>query len=173
MKLRILTLWICVHAIAALAPFVGGISSAEKVTGNAKFPGWPESFRGSLLSQLELSERERLFIKDFPGKIARFSDGGREIIIRWVEHPTRKLHPAADCLKGAGYKVSPLPIAIDAVGDRWGCVLAARGADASRVCERIEDDDGQGWTDVSSWFWNAVLRSSNGPWWALTVAESV
>jgi len=34
--------------------------------------------------------------------------------------------------------------------------------------------DGRGghWTDVSAWYWSALLGSSEGPWWALTVAEN-
>jgi hypothetical protein len=49
------------------------------------------------------SSREERFAADFPGRIARFSDGHREIIIRWVARETRALHSASDCFKGLGY----------------------------------------------------------------------
>lgn len=170
--MRCVVFWVFLHAAAAIVPLISGSAESPSRT-VSEFPGWPETFQGAYLTQLELSERERFFTKGFPGKIARFSDGEREIVMRWVEHPTRKLHPAADCLKGAGFSVSPQPIAVDSGGERWGCVLAERGAERSKVCERILDSSGASWTDVSSWFWHAILKSSEGPWWAVTVAEQV
>jgi hypothetical protein len=126
---------------------------------------------GHNLIRLELTAQERLFGRDFPGHIARFTDGSREIIIRWVQRPTRRLHPAADCLKGVGYEVTPRPIRRDHEGRQWGCFDATRQHKRLRVCERIGDGQQRSWSDVSSWYWAAMLQRTEGPWWAMTVAE--
>lgn len=81
------------------------------------------------------------------------------------------LHPVVDCLKGFGYTVKPQPLFVDETGQRWGCVLAMRKDQTLRVHERIYDSAGQQWTDVSSWYWAALLGKTTGPWWAVTVAE--
>jgi hypothetical protein len=52
-----------------------------------------------------------------------------------------------------------------------GCFDASRGGTRLRVCESIRDSAGGEWTDVSSWYWAALLGRSSGPWWATTVAE--
>ena len=44
------------------------------------FPGWPSTFEGRTLTPLPLNEMETKFATGFPGRIARFSDGEREII---------------------------------------------------------------------------------------------
>jgi hypothetical protein len=40
-----------------------------------------------------------------------------------------------------------------------------------QVCERIYDQAGASWTDVSSWYWDAALGRSQGPWMAVAVAD--
>ena len=52
-----------------------------------------------------LNWKRKAFSKNFAGKIARFTDGEREILIRHLNRPTRSLHPSADCLRGAGYQI--------------------------------------------------------------------
>jgi hypothetical protein len=47
---------------------------------------------------------------------------------------------------------------------------ATRNGRTMRVRERIYDDAGHNWTDVSAWYW-AALFGGDGPWWAVTVAE--
>jgi hypothetical protein len=32
---------------------------------------------------------------------------------------------------------------------------------------------GESWYDVSSWFRAALLKRSNGPWWAVTIATPI
>jgi hypothetical protein len=118
-----------------------------------------------------LTKLEERFQSAFPGRIAKFSDGRRVIVMRWVVQETRKLHPASDCYRGSGYSISPLPIRIDAQGNLWGAMHAQRGRDVVRISERIFDGSGQGWTDVSAWYWAAFLGRSKGPWWAVTVVE--
>jgi hypothetical protein len=115
---------------------------------------------------------EQRFASDFPGRIARFSDGEREVVIRWVSRETRKLHPASDCFRGSGYAITPEPLAVDADGTRWGSFLASRGAQRLHVRERIYDASGEEWTDVSAWYWAATAGKSRGPWWAITTAET-
>lgn len=136
------------------------------------FSGWPTRHEGRPLKRLPLTHREERFSLGFPGRIAKFTDGSRMVIVRWVTKETRKLHPASDCFKGIGYAVQPLPIHIDAQGTRWGCFKGTRDANNILVFERIFEDAGAGWTDVSAWYWAAVLRQTHGPWWAVTVVES-
>lgn len=143
----------------------------QSAASSAAFPGWPARFDGQALFALPLSEREERFNSNFPGRISRFTDGRREIIIRWTTSATRKLHPASDCFEGIGYSVRPLPLYVDEAGARWGSFTATRGLERLRVYERIYTDVGQSWTDVSAWYWAASGEQSAGPWWAVTIAE--
>lgn len=155
-------------AIGAVVPLLGAHAPPPSV-GN--FPGWPPEFAGEALRELPLGPRERGFVTDFPGRIGRFSDGEREIIVRWVSQETRKLHPASDCFRGAGYSITPQPLRVDGNGARWGVFLAKRGGQQLDVRERIYDPAGNQWTDVSAWYWAAATGKSAGPWWAITVAS--
>jgi hypothetical protein len=131
---------------------------------------WPTHFRDQPLTPLPLTELEERFARRFPGAIARFTDSERVLILREVHRPTRQLHPASDCFAGMGYAVGrPRPV-VDADGTQWSCFIATRDGSALRVCERIEDRDGRGWTDTSSWFWAA--QYGGGPWRATTVVET-
>src|SRR5262245_4519810 len=94
-------------AAAALAPLVTRSGGA---VASAPFPGWPGHYEGRALVELPLTAREAAFTQDFPGRVGRFSDGQREIIIRWLGAPTRKLHSAADCFRGSGYAITPIEI---------------------------------------------------------------
>lgn len=153
---------------AAIRPLTRGEAA---VSTPPSFPGWPARLIGAEVHELELSPREAHFAKDFPGKVAKFSDGQRDFIVRWITKESRKLHPAADCMRGAGYSIQPLPIRKDAQGKQWGCASARRGTLQLRVCEQIEDQAGHSWSDVSAWFWAAFLRRSEGPWWSVTLIE--
>jgi hypothetical protein len=158
-----------VCAVAAFMPLLGARPTPPEVN---DFPGWPTHFEGKPLRELPLGPTERRFAADFPGRIGRFSDGRREIILRWVSSETRRLHPAADCFRGVGYTIAPGPIAIDAGGGRWGVLMATRGQERLEVRERLHDATGNEWTDVSAWYWAATTGRSNGPWWAITVAST-
>jgi len=137
-----------------------------------EFPGWPSEYEGSDLRSLDVSQRERAFEAQFPGKMAKFTDGGRIIILRWVTKPTRKLHPASDCFKAVGYRVRPNNIKMDGHGNAWGSFQGTRSGESFSVYERIHDSSGGKWTDVSSWYWAAILGRTSGPWWAVTLIES-
>ena len=159
------------HLGTFLAPFFAG---QNPVTNNQQTShSWPVEFEGLPLTRLQLTDQERGFSEGFPGKIARFTDGNREIIIRYVEKPSRKVHPSADCFRGSGYKLEPRPISRDQNGQLWGCADALRDGITYRVCERIYDQNGNSWYDVSSWFWTTLLKKEKGPWWAITVAERI
>lgn len=160
---------VSVYCLAALAPLVFSQNTSD--TSRSAFHGWPSEFEGVPLTQLRMTEQERGFSRSFPGRIARFTDGSREIIVRYVDRPSRAVHPSADCLKGSGYAVENQPITRGRSGELWGCFLARRNGSTYKVCERIYDQSGNSWYDVSSWFWSALLHRGQGPWWAVTVAE--
>lgn len=153
---------------AAIAPLLQrGGSGASAVA----FPGWPSHYEGQLLTELPLSAREQAFLRDFPGRVGRFSDGRREIIIRFVDTPTRKLHPAADCLRGIGYSVRSTAPARAADGATMACFHATRGEETIRICELTRDQHGDSWPHVSAWYWSGLLGRSRPPWWSFVVAE--
>ena len=161
-------------ALAAIVPLFG---VAAPPAPSGEFPGWPTQFEGKLLRPLPLGAREQRFLMDFPGHIGRFTDGEREIVMRWVSRETRKLHPASDCFRGIGYEITPQPIVVDSHGARWGAFLAQKNlaqksSERLSVRERIYDAQGNEWTDVSAWYWSATTGQSNGPWWAITIAAT-
>ncbi|MGQ0674332.1 MAG: hypothetical protein ACT4N2_15845 [Hyphomicrobium sp.] len=156
---------------AAVAPMVSQ-SPARPASADASFPGWPATFEGQPLSALPLGAREAAFAQDFPGRVGRFSDGRREIILRWVAAPTRMLHPASDCFRGSGYAIAPQPLRTGSDGRTMSCFRAARGGTALYVCEHIRSADNESWSDVSSWYWSALLDRSQGPWWSVVIAET-
>ena len=134
------------------------------------FPGWPSTFEGAELERVEMNERERDFYAEFPGYVARFTDGEREIILRWVEQPTQHLHPAATCFRGRGFDVTPAGGLQGVDGRTWGSFRAQRDDDRFTVRELVYTD-GRSWSDISAWYWSASLGRTQGPWWAVMVAE--
>lgn len=93
-------------------------------------------------------------------------------LLRKVSEATRKLHPAADCFRGAGFLVDPQPIDVDQQGRHWSEFLATKNGEQRKVRERIYNAQGQEWTDVSSWWWQAALGKSQGPWYAETIVSA-
>jgi hypothetical protein len=156
-------------AAAALAPLVERSNGA---TAGAPFPGWPAEYEGRALVELPLTPREAAFVQDFPGRVGRFTDGRREIIIRWLGAPTRKLHAAADCFRGSGYAITPIAARKSSDGTTMGCFRATLRGASMTVCEVIRDERGGSWSDVSAWYWDGMLRSSAPPWWSFVVAQS-
>jgi len=144
--------------------------AAAAVGARSSVIDWPTHFRGQPLTQLPPTPLEARFAARFPGAVARFTDGERLLILRRVERPTRLLHPASDCFRGAGYRLDASAVAADIDGRRWRCFVAGRDGERLQVCERIVDrlDGDRAWTDVSSWFWEVTWRGG-GPWWAVTV----
>ena len=135
---------------------------------------WPVSWHGHPLRPLALSDIEQRFAQGFPGKIARLTDGQSMLVWRHVLRPTRMLHPATDCYRALGWRIHDErleQIQNEQATGRWRCFTAERKRDRLRVCERIEDSAGSGFTDTSAWYWNAVTGQSTGPWQAMTVAS--
>lgn len=131
----------------------------------------PSQWNGVPLRPLALSEVERRFARHFPGSIARLTDGEQVLVLRTVRQPTRMLHPATDCYKGLGYHIRDEQLEAVAGQARQRCFTAERAGQRIRVCEHIEDAQGQTFTDTSAWYWAAVAGQSTGPWQAVTVAR--
>ena len=163
--------YIVACTLAALVPFISAQPESRSPARAAVFAGWPTQHNSRTLTQLPLTEFEQRFATDFPGRIGRFTDGKREIIIRWVTEATRKMHFASDCFQGLGYTVRPLPMHRDEHGALWTSFTATKGTEQLRVYERIHNDAGESWTDVSAWYWAALRNENGGPWWAITIAE--
>jgi hypothetical protein len=139
--------------------------------GEPAFPGWPESFEGRPLSATGLNAAERAFGERFPGRMGRFSDGSRLVVLRWVTAPTHNVHSGANCLETIGYKLKPGDWRRDPDGVIWS-TWTAEGPDGRLLIrERCHDGRGRSWPDVSTWFWAAVMGRTEGPWWVVTVAE--
>ncbi len=132
---------------------------------------WPTSFQGKSLTRLPLSAVEQRFAARFPGQIGRFTDGTRHIIVRVIQGQTRMLHPAADCFRSMGFGVERPRLMEDTASIIWSCFTAKRDGKIHTVCERIFDTQGHSWTDVSSWYWAAMLGRTGRPWYALTVVS--
>jgi hypothetical protein len=163
----LLFLILCI-AVAVVPPLTARRGAPSDV---AAFPGWPAQLEEKPLASVPLTEKDLRFLEDFPGRAGKFTDGESEILIRWVPRATRKLHPSADCFRGLGYSVKPLPAAEDGLGRRWGRFEAVRGGERLEVRERVFDESGGSWSDVSAWYWSAAFGRSRGPWWAVTVAR--
>lgn len=164
--------WSCV--VAALLPFVPRASAERPRDTDASQVAWPSTFDDVPLEPLGLSASELAFAANFPGSIARFAAGDREVVVRYVTEATRRLHPAADCLRATGYEVFSTGPVVDERGRLWASSTARKGDRTWRVRERIVDDGtGQVFTDASSWWWAAVLERSVGPCWAWTVLEAI
>jgi hypothetical protein len=164
-------IFIVLCVVAAFLPLQH--APQPKVVDSATMAQWPTHVNGNHLRELPLSEKEQRFNSGFPGDIARFTDGQREYVIRWISATSRKVHPAADCFRGIGYTIDPLPLVKDQQGNSWGSFVATRRNSTLKIQERIYDEQGNHWTDVSSWYWAALFGKTHGPWWAVTVAERI
>jgi exosortase len=158
--------FLALAVIAALVPVVFTRSEDRSVLTSA-FPGWPKEYNGRILQQVPPKKADAAFYQEFPGKIQCFAQGERRIIIRWVAKPTRQLHPSSDCFRGLGYDITYKPLETDMNGVRRSCFGAAKDGKSFAVKERIYDDAGGNWTDISSWYWAALLGKTHGPWWSI------
>lgn len=145
---------------ASLVPFVPATRTVQAE--RSRLPAPYDSMK-----ELPLSDRDKRFTEDFPGVVCRLTGGHLEYILRRVDQPTRKLHPAEHCFRGSGYQVNPAPV--ERHGARFrSCFTAVSGAERLKVCQQIFDDHGGSWSDVSAWYWQAEFGRSKGPWWAVT-----
>ena len=168
-------LFIVASVLALLSPLfsIDSLSASGTSKNEQVFPGWPSTLQGLDLKQVPLTEREKNFAKEFPGRIGLFSDGQQQYIIRWVIQPTRKLHPAADCFRGSGYHIKHLPLWQDSNNCHWSAFNAAKNGETLYVREHIYDSLGNNWADISAWYWAAAFGRTNGPWWVVTAVERV
>ena len=160
--------YFCLQAF--MIPFFVVGKEVSKV--NKSTEQFPVTFEGKSLQEFEVTTREEFFLNDFPGEIKRFTDGKREIIVRYVTTATRKLHLSSDCFSAIGYSIKRLPIKIDESKQKWACFTANKVEESLNVCERIYTENGESWTDVSSWYWSAISSGNDNGYWAVTVAET-
>ena len=158
---------VSVAAVAAAAvPLLPARQSPAPAAAN-----WPAAIDGRKLTPLAPAPEDARLAAGFPGRIARFSDGRRQIVLRSVAGATRQLHPARDCFQAIGYAIAPLPMQRSPGGALASCVAATRDGRTLRICERITDAEGRSFADVSSWYWPALFGRSTGPWLAMTSVE--
>ena len=168
-------------AVAMTLSLVGGFAGAASSAASAPPPGgrfneWPAAWDGSPLRPMALTDVEHRFAQQFPGAIARMTDGERMFVLRRVDAPTRMLHPAVDCYRALGYSIAHARLERDAQARIWRCLSVAKRqageqGQTLRVCERIVDADGTAFTDTSAWYWAAAGGRSQGPWQAVTRVE--
>lgn len=156
-------------ASALLVPFLDPASPAD---GGPPAP-WPARFEGRPVVRLQPAPEDRVLARNFPGHVARFSDGRRQIVLRQVNAPTRRLHPASDCFRAVGYSIGPSPMRVAPGGRPASCFTATRGGRTLRVCEQIIGADGRSWPDIPSWYWPALAGTASGPWLATMTVERV
>jgi hypothetical protein len=171
---RAIGVYLTICALAAVAPLLPRSSHARPPTVETAAFAWPAELEGRPLRALPLTGRDRRFADDFPGRVGRFTDGAREIILRYTTQATRRLHPASDCLAAIGFAIEPLPARRGAEGTTWGCFAARQSGKAGEVltvCEQIRDAAGHTWPEPSSWYWPALSGGSAGPWWSTTIVE--
>lgn len=160
-------------ALACLVCAISPLFLNEAQAGAIDDPVWPTSFAGKPLTRVELQPYEQRYAAEFPGRMARFSDGSRQIMFQWLPSHSRSVHSAAECLQNSGYEIEHGPIIVDGTGMKWSSCTARKGQTAIRLRERIEDSHGRHWQDVSSWYWDATLDRTNGPYWFVIVTESI
>lgn len=160
-----------IACLVAAAASVGDRTQSRPAHGES-FPGWPTTFEGRTLTRVELEDREQRFFETFPGMVARFTDGEREIVLRWIHEGTHQLHPATVCFRGRGFEIEPRDGVVDRLGRRWGTFRATRDETVFEVSELVYDTH-ESWSDVSAWYWSATLQHSSGPWWAIMVARNL
>ena len=166
------TLGLVLLPLCALAAATGAAYRAPVNAVNAKAaPEFPAEWQGQPLRPLALGDVEQRFARHFPGILSRLTNGRDMLVLRSVDRPTRMLHPAADCYQALGYRIAAQQLALDDARQLWRCFQAERGGRRLRVCERIVDAGGKGFTDSSAWYWAAALGQSRGPWQAITVAS--
>jgi hypothetical protein len=166
------TEWVLLACAAVLAPLLA--------FGTPRTPEPPELGRGPEvftfnglvlpLHSLPPTEAETAFAKSFPGTLSSYRWGTDQVILRRVNQATRRLHPAGDCLRAAGFETTEAITVRLADGSRWARFSATRDGLRRTVHERITSSrDGSTWTDVSAWYWAALWHPLNGPWQAETV----
>ncbi|MBY0549775.1 MAG: exosortase/archaeosortase family protein [Candidatus Obscuribacterales bacterium] len=152
----------------AAAPFLHRSQATESSSGAYD---WPAKLENRALTPLPLTAEQHRFLSGFPGKVRLFTDGTNTIIWRIVIKESRQVHPSSDCYKGMGYSVELKPAFLQSNGVRWSTFEANRGSEKLKVRETIIAPDSTSWIDVSSWYWDAILKRTSGPWKVITVVQ--
>ncbi len=169
MKTLLVASLLVLAGLAALRPAFQPVAAASRASTPA---AWPAEFEGATLSGTSLLPVEETFAAGFPGATAAFTDGRRRIVMRRITQATRKVHPIESCLRAGGFFVKPAPALRHPQTGLWGMVRATKDGRAYRVREHIVSADGaRVWTDVSAWYWHALIHPQAGPWLATTVIE--
>lgn len=161
--------------VCAILPFLLAGRAIDPAQASMPIPkcGWPDTFAGEALRPVALTVRQAELAAGFPGEIKVFLAGHQTVIYRCITQATRQLHPAADCYRAGGYEIKYLPAYTDHQGLRWGACEASRGAERMQIHERIFDNRDHSWTDVSTWYWAALMGRTTGPWWSIVTVDSV
>lgn len=192
----LLPLWLAISSrarVASPAVAAGGAGRAEMLLlaaaavlapvlalGTPRVPAPPDlgvgpevfTFQGLTLplEPMALTETESAFASSFPGTLASYRWGNSQVILRRVTESTRRLHPSRDCLRAAGFGTTDAKTVSMGKGGSWSMFHATRGGERFTVHERITSErNGAVWTDVSAWYWSALMNPLNGPWQAETV----
>jgi exosortase/archaeosortase family protein len=157
------------YFIVCLVSVLMNATTAQEPIGVGKAQEcWPDQLEGRHLAPRPLSKQETAFVQNFPGSIAKFSDGQGEVIFRKVYIPTRQLHPISECLRATGFKIGQESLVEDKSGARWNRVVATMDRRTLNVDEKITDTSGHSWPTIQAWYWAAILGQSKGPWFSIT-----
>lgn len=168
-----LRLILIAYILVAVTPLIRPSATGNSSPAPADFPGWPSHFQHHRLTPLEMPPKVMASFASFPGKVQGFDSAGGRWILRWIYQPSRQVHPATHCFRGAGYAIEPRGLERDPYEIRWSHFQASRDGTTLTVHEQISDSRGNVWTDVSSWYWDAVRGATQGPWWAVTRIQEI
>ncbi len=161
-----------------LAAFVPLLPRSAPATPAAQaFPGWPREWMGRPLRPLPASEMDRRWAALTPGPLTRFAlPDGSELLLRWVDRPTRALHSPEDCYRGLGATLTPRPPVRAAAPGTSGPVLwrrfrVSRQGRSWEVRSLIRTESGATYSDPAWWWWRVAGPGAQdrGPWWAITL----
>ncbi len=139
----------------------------------------PTTFNGFVLEELNTSEHERAFYDNFPGKTALYklkSSNGEQIFFRYLETPSRKLHPAEECYKANGTDCVAMEKKIIRVEElsqspiTWGQFKIKENGSEYIIRQAVISLGGkENYSDIPSWYWLTVFSDNDpGPWLAIT-----
>lgn len=157
--------WAGISVLAAIR--MAGWTLPEAAPSMARdFPGWPLDLLPAG-ARLQGAEGGAVWVGDNISPYqAVFYAGNATWLVRWLPRATREAHPAEDCFRAQGYRLSNPRIEQDSEGVAWHTFEAERGGVRRKVQQRWVALDGRQWTDVSTWFWGARLGSVSA--WSLT-----